>query len=98
MTSRVGRQAFSTTVRAARSARSNVHPPRRFMSADTAAHHDFKPKSDLPWIIGAVAVTVPAVSCFAECFGGGELSRVLKASVFAEGHHGYEDSCRPPWA
>ncbi|KAJ7134890.1 hypothetical protein C8R44DRAFT_771740 [Mycena epipterygia] len=83
MASRLGRQAFSTA-RAARSVRSNVHPPRRLMSADAAAHHEpFKPKSDLPWIIGAVAVAGPC------------LAYLLKDTVaikkkIAEGHHGHD--------
>ncbi|KAJ6461652.1 hypothetical protein DFH09DRAFT_1228922 [Mycena vulgaris] len=84
MASRVGRQAFSTTVRATRSARSSVHPPRRLMSADAAAHHEpFKPKSDMPWIIAAVAITAPS------------LAYLLKDTVeikkrISAGHHGHD--------
>ncbi|KAJ7771731.1 hypothetical protein B0H16DRAFT_1514521 [Mycena metata] len=63
MASRLGRQAFSTTARAARSrTRSNVHVPRRFMSADAGAHHEFKPKPDLPWIVTFVIVVHCTVS------------------------------------
>ncbi|KAJ7433029.1 hypothetical protein B0H11DRAFT_2123039 [Mycena galericulata] len=83
MASRVARQAFSTTARVTRSVRSNARPSRRFMSADAAAHHDFKPKSDLPWIIGALAISGPA------------LVYLLKDTIaikqrIAAGHHGHD--------
>ncbi|KAJ7451597.1 hypothetical protein FB451DRAFT_1409688 [Mycena latifolia] len=84
MASRVGRQAFSTTVRATRTARSNVHLPRRFMSADAAAHHEpFKPKSDLPWIIGAVAIAGPALAYLLKD------TMAIKQRI-AAGHHGHD--------
>ncbi|KAJ7217201.1 hypothetical protein GGX14DRAFT_602560 [Mycena pura] len=62
MASRLSRQAFSTTARVGRSVRSNVHPPRRLMSADAAGHHEFKPTSDMPWVIGAVIVSGPLLA------------------------------------
>ncbi|KAJ7079788.1 hypothetical protein B0H15DRAFT_858063 [Mycena belliarum] len=84
MASRVGRKAFSTTARVARSARSHVHPPRRFMSADAAAHHEpFKPKSDLPWLIGALAVTVPTLAYLLKD------TMAIKQRI-AAGHHGHD--------
>ncbi|KAJ6447521.1 hypothetical protein C8R47DRAFT_1225625 [Mycena vitilis] len=84
MASRLSRQAFSTTARATRSVRSNVHAPRRFMSADAAAHHEpFKPKSDLPWIIGAVAIAGPTLAyLLRDTFA-------IKQKI-AAGHHGHD--------
>ncbi|KAJ7647157.1 hypothetical protein FB45DRAFT_892572 [Roridomyces roridus] len=81
MASRV-RQAFTTTARTVRS-RANVHPPRRFMSTDAGAHHEpFKPSSDMPWIIGAAALTVPALGYLLKD------TMAIKARI-AEGHHAH---------
>ncbi|KAJ6585271.1 hypothetical protein B0H19DRAFT_417377 [Mycena capillaripes] len=84
MASRLSRQAFSTTARAARSVRSNVHAPRRLMSVDAAAHHEpFKPKSDMPWIVGAVVIAGPALAyLLRDTFA-------IKAKI-AAGHHGHD--------
>ncbi|KAJ6508425.1 hypothetical protein C8R45DRAFT_1089601 [Mycena sanguinolenta] len=85
MASRLTRQSFSTTVRAARSVRSNVHPAKRFMSADVTAghHHEFKPKSDMPWIIGAAVIAVPALAYLLR--DTMEIKRKISA-----GHHGHD--------
>ncbi|KAJ7147183.1 hypothetical protein C8R43DRAFT_1012221 [Mycena crocata] len=84
MASRLSRQAFSTTARAARSARSNGRAPRRFMSADATAHHEpFKPKSDLPWIIGAVAIAGPSLAYLLKD------TMAIKQKI-AAGHHGHD--------
>ncbi|KAJ7758136.1 hypothetical protein DFH07DRAFT_818869 [Mycena maculata] len=85
MASRVGRQVFSSTARAARSVRSTARPSKRFMSADAAAHHDepFKPKSDLPWIIAAAAVTGPALAYLLK-----DTFEIKKR--IAAGHHGHD--------
>ncbi|KAJ7017329.1 hypothetical protein C8F04DRAFT_1279653 [Mycena alexandri] len=80
----LSRLVFSTATRVAtrRAALSDMHASKRFMSADVAAHHEpFKPKSDLPWIIGAVAIAGPT------------LAYLLKDTVaikkkIGEGHHG----------
>ncbi|KAJ7812903.1 hypothetical protein B0H13DRAFT_2143582 [Mycena leptocephala] len=85
MASRLSRQAFSTTTRAARSVRSNVHPARRLMSADAAAgaHHEFKPKSDVPWIVGAVVIAGPALAYLLR-------DTVAIKKKIAAGHHEHD--------
>ncbi|KAF7348349.1 Ubiquitin-conjugating enzyme [Mycena sanguinolenta] len=85
MASRLTRQSFSATVRAARSVRSNVHPAKRFMSADATAghHHEFKPKSDMPWIIGAAVIAGPALAYLLR--DTMEIKRKIAA-----GHHGHD--------
>ncbi|KAJ7818466.1 hypothetical protein B0H14DRAFT_2838951 [Mycena olivaceomarginata] len=85
MASRLCRQAFSTSTRAARSARSNIRPARRFMSADaTAGHHaEFKPKSDMPWIAAAAVITIPSLAyLLRDTFA-------IKQKI-AAGHHGHD--------
>ncbi|KAK7039578.1 ubiquitin-conjugating enzyme [Favolaschia claudopus] len=85
MSSRLCRQSLSTTARAARSVRSNVHPPRRLMSADAAAGHhaEYKPKSDMPWIIGAAAISGPLLAyLLRDTF---EIKKKIAA-----GHHGHD--------
>ncbi|KAJ7184241.1 hypothetical protein C8R46DRAFT_1063388 [Mycena filopes] len=84
MASRLGRQTFSTATRTARSGRtrSNLHAPRRHMSADT--HHEFKPKPDLPWIIGASVITLPTLAYLLKD------TMAIKQKI-AAGHHGHEE-------
>ncbi|KAF7311408.1 Ubiquitin-conjugating enzyme [Mycena kentingensis (nom. inval.)] len=75
-TARLGRQLLSSSTRASRAVRSTS---RRLMSAD-AASHEFKPKSDLPWIVGAAAVSIPSLFYLLQ-----ETS-AIKARI-AAGHH-----------
>ncbi|KAJ7784291.1 hypothetical protein B0H16DRAFT_1491931 [Mycena metata] len=81
----LSRLVFSTATRAAtrRAALSDIRVSKRLMSADAAAHHEpFKPKSDLPWIIGAVAVAGPSLAYLLK-------DTVAIKTKISEGHHGH---------
>ncbi|KAJ7132936.1 hypothetical protein C8R46DRAFT_1131235 [Mycena filopes] len=78
---------FSTATRTAtrRATLSNARVSNRFMSADSAAHHEsFKPKSDLPWIIGAVAITGPILAYLIKD------TVAIKQKISAR-HHGHSE-------
>ncbi|CAK5277301.1 unnamed protein product, partial [Mycena citricolor] len=77
MASRLGRQAFA---RVTRTARPRFGAPKRFMSADS---HAPKASSDLPWIAGALAVTVPSLAYLLKD------TFAIKAKI-AAGHHGHD--------
>ncbi|KAF7295476.1 Ubiquitin-conjugating enzyme [Mycena indigotica] len=87
MAARLSRQFVSKTARISRSLRSNGS--RRLMSADAGAHHEYKPGSDLPWILGAAVITVPTLGYILKD------TFAIKERIAAGDHghgHGHDDS------